>query len=251
MKKSASLFIGILLGLVLIPSSAHAQQDTLYEEFLKLLNEQQNTPSQTNEINITEPAPSEPIKAISEVQAPVKTGQYSLSGILTRDENGRYFITTDEKPPRVLRVYGQKTAKEIMHAVVYLKVQLIGEKAFYNGKEVGISVQKVVPLTSSAVKTATPAKKMSVAKAPLNDWNMGTYSGKIIVNEKGQLFLQRVDEKGNVMKMVGRPMEYRLVNSVNWKAPYAFVGKGIARVNGSINDKRWVIRYNDVNGVTY
>ncbi|MGE3278309.1 MAG: hypothetical protein AB7J40_00655 [Candidatus Altimarinota bacterium] len=243
MKKPSSWLLGIALALFLLaPLSAHAQSteaERLYQEFLEILKSQESQTQQPS----SQPAvmPQEDVQvnipATPAVREPQKTSDYSLTGRVSRAEGGRYFITTDEKPSRVLRVYGTKTAKEVMHSVVYEKVQLIGEKAFYNGKEVGISANQVVPLV---VNPSTPKKTPEVAKTPAPEVKMmhqeSVFTGEIEVAE-GKAYLVMMENKKRITR--------RLLNEADWKKAFQMAFKGTVRVKGFLTESG-AIRYSEI-----
>jgi len=241
MKKSLSLLPGILVAFLLVPASAHAQvseTQRLYDEFLQLLqqnvtpDEQSSSQEQGVEINIVEPVPT---TTAPQPKAPVKTAQYSVSGKVTRADGGKYLITTDEKPSRILRVYGTKSAKEVMHSVVYEKVQLIGEKAFFNGKEVGISVQQVVPLEVAPVKMVKEAPKPKAEK-PVMKHQEKTYTGTIETSQ-GKAYLVMMENKKRVL--------YRLLNEKDWKVAFQKAYKGQVTIRGFMTENG-AIRYSSI-----
>lgn len=254
MKKFSLLFsAAFLIAAVGFSSSVQAQSDEysrLYEEFLKRLQQEQGsetmqpaptTPTTTTvPPTTTKPTTTTP-KPEVKTQPKVKTSMYSVTGKVTRSADGRYFIATDEKPSRTLRVYGQEAAKEIMQAVVYESVQLIGEKAYFNGKEVGISATKVVPLSMKATTTkttpvkATSAPKPEPKKTPMMQET--TFMGEIEVSSSGNPFLVMTEGK--------KRTTHRLLNSTEWKMAFQHAYKGMVKVKGYMTEAG-AIRYSNI-----
>ena len=251
MKKFSLLFsAAFLLATVGISTPAQAQSDEysrLYEEFLKRLQQEQSsenvqptTPAPTATTTTTSPKTPSSTTPEVKTQPKVKTSMYSVTGRVTRSADGRYFVATDEKPSRTLRVYGQETAKEIMQSVVYDSVQLIGERAYFNGKEVGISVRQVVPLSANAISTktvaTTPAPKPEPKPAPVINKEM-TFSGEIEVSSEGNPFLVMTEGK--------KRTTHRLLNSTEWKMAFQNAYKGMVKVKGYMTETG-AIRYSNI-----
>jgi len=238
MKKFPFMLAVVAAFFFMVPTT-QAQSDDysrLYEEFLRNLQQQGTTTPSTTSTTTPTPPKAEPVKS----QPKVETSQYSLSGKVTRGDDGRYFITTDEKPSRVLRVYGQDLSKEIIQSIVHDKVQLIGEKAFFNGKEVGISVKKIVILSAGKQQVTKPLvtkpEPVKPAQKPTMHQEM-TFRGTIEVSSEGNPFLVTVENKKRVT--------HRLLNQDDWKKAYQYAYKGEVTVRGYKNEAG-AIRYSDI-----
>lgn len=214
MKKLISAVISFLFAFTLLPLSAQAATNDygrLYQQFLDNI---QN--------------PTSPVETPD--AASVKTSKYSLSGKVSRGENGSYYIKTDEKPSRTLRVYGQVLAKEIIKSVLVEKVQLIGEKAFFKGKEVGISVREVIYLSQPAPKAQ---KTPTAPQLPA----LTVFRGTIEISSDGNPFLVLTENKKRITR--------RLLNEMDWKKAFQKAYKGEVEVEGYLNEKG-AIRFTDI-----
>jgi hypothetical protein len=255
MKKISYLLSAALIATFVssITAPVQAQSDEysrLYEEFLKRLQQEQNSDTETTPTTSTpaqeiKPTTTAPKPEVVKAQPKVKTDMYSVTGRITRSTDGRYFISTDEKPSRNLRVYGQELSKEIIQSVVYDSVQLIGEKAYFNGKEVGISVRKLVPLsggkeamTTMTTKTtpATVTPKPEPTKTPIYHQEMN-FMGEIEISSEGNPFLVMTENK--------KRFTHRLLNSADWKKAFQNAYKGSVKVRGYMTEAG-AIRYSEI-----
>lgn len=230
MKKLISLSLGLSCAFFMSPS-AFAQNDDysrLYQEFLQRLQQEQIDYSQP--VGTVETS----MPTYSMEQAAVPTSQYSLIGKVTGDAQGRYYISVKEgKAKMTYRVYGQKLSKEIIRAALYEEVQLIGKKAYYNNKHVGISVEQVVPLVMGAkAEKALMQKSTPQAMMP----SMQSFWGNIEVMD-GKAFLQVMEGK--------KKLTYRLLNEKDWKKAFSMAYKGQVEVRGRLV-KDGVIRFEDI-----
>jgi len=243
-KKLLSTSLALMFGVSVLPlaTPTMAQSDDyarLYQEFLQRIEQTSDTP-------VTQPATTTPavqpttapvVAPQPRVQSQVRTNDYSLVGKVTRDENGAYFIHLADKPGYHYRVYGEDNAKDIMNAVKYAKVQLIGKKAYFNGKHVGISANRVVVLEyypEKAMKN-TPAPAPVVQQMPM--YTETVYVGRIEISAEGHPYLKVQQGKAE--------MTYRLVNREMWKMAFEYAYKGDVRVRGWMNEKH-VIRYSSI-----
>lgn len=230
MKKLLSLSLGLSLAFSMSPS-VFAQNDDysrLYQEFLQRLQQEQMDYSQPSTMM------EQPMPTLYTEQSAVPTSQYSLIGKVTGDTQGRYYISVKEgKAKMTYRVYGQKLSKEIIKAALYEEVQLIGKKAYYNNKHVGISVDQVVPLVmgAKAEKVATEKVMYKPMMASQSFW------GNIEVSSDGKAFLIVMEGK--------KKMTYRLLNEKDWRKAFSMAYKGQVEVRG-ILVKDGVIRFEDI-----
>lgn len=230
MKKLLSFSLGLSLAFTLSPS-AFAQNDDysrLYQEFLNRLQQEQQ--------DYTQPASTseQPAPAVYVDQAAIPTSQYSLIGKVTGDAQGRYYITVKEgKAKMTYRVYGQKMSKEIIRAALYEEVQLIGQKAYFNNKHVGISVDQVIPLVMGPKAEKMETVKV-MTKSPMavsqSFWGMIEVGG-------GKAYLQVMEGK--------KKMTYRLLNEKDWRKAFNLAYKGQVEVRGTLV-KDGVIRFEDI-----
>ena len=222
MKKTAALFIALFIFTSSVIQVVNAQTEEsknylrLYNQFIRNLDKQrlEQEAGTTNEEQAAMPGtPSVEMRDKPDVP---KTGEFSITGKIYRNDQGAYFIRPEgkEKGSKELdpRVFGRKLSNAIVGAVVFGRVQLIGNTAFYNGKEVGISVKRIVVLSGVAPEYSgvVPTKPMP----PL-----AMFSGKIYL-ENGRAYLY----DGEVSRI--------LLNRDNWELAFQNAYKGEVKIKG-------------------
>lgn len=257
MKKLLSLSLALITGLSMaFWQPAMAQDDLenysrLYNEFLERFGDEPESepepesdvqeadePSVSDDEDEKIPAP-EPQEAVSPASE-----QISLIGQVFRSE-GSYFILLEGDGTK--RVYGHALADDIVRSVVHPRVQLLGQPAYFNGVEVGISVEKIIvlePREETKEPAEEPEEPVKEEKKPVKapeaekpSLDEKSYFGEIVILEGGTPHL--------VTTVDGKKRYYRLLNKVDWLIAFQNAYKGDVEVRGVLYDNEF-LRYSEI-----
>lgn len=225
---TVSLFLGI--GIAISPSFAEETKNylRLYNQFLRNLEKQNDVPEVGGQ---AEETVDETTVLIQEEPTAPAVSEISMVGTIYRNESGNYFIRLEDKQrgDPDPRVYGTELSNEIVGAVVFDRVQLLGVPAYYNGVEIGISVTKLVVLTDKAPEPAVEDPTTEVVEdIPATQ----TFTGLIFI-EDGRAYL------------LGEDATRLLLNSDLWRMAFENAWKGEVAVKGYLTPNGGIY-YSDI-----